>query len=51
MLSASGRYKIVFNGEIYNHKDLRKEISLEEEFLMEGHSDTETLINGLIFGE
>ena len=29
MVSVSGRYVIVFNGEIYNHLQLRKELELE----------------------
>ena len=41
MISASGRYVIVFNGEIYNHLDLRKELS---SISWRGHSDTETLL-------
>ncbi len=45
MISASGRYVITFNGEIYNHNDLRKslaEAGLSPEW--RGHSDTETLL-------
>lgn len=40
MVSASGRYVIVFNGEVYNHLDLRAEL----DFSWRGHSDTETLL-------
>jgi asparagine synthase (glutamine-hydrolysing) len=43
MVSASGRYVIVFNGEIYNHNDLRKDIPSTS---WRGHSDTETLLAG-----
>ncbi len=42
MFSVSGRYMIVFNGEIYNHLELRKELN----FNWRGHSDTETLLAG-----
>ncbi|MCS5704713.1 asparagine synthase (glutamine-hydrolyzing) [Synechococcus sp. FGCU-3] len=46
MLSASGRYVIAFNGEIYNHLAIRRE--LEQAGLLQqpwrGHSDTETLL-------
>tara|TARA_R110000824_G_scaffold288508_3_gene476793 strand:- start:128087 stop:130048 length:1962 start_codon:yes stop_codon:yes gene_type:complete len=44
MHSPSGRYVIVFNGEIYNHQDLRRK--LEERGCRDwrGHSDTETLL-------
>lgn len=47
MPSASGRWMIVFNGEIYNHLDLRRELT--EAGLApawRGHSDTETLLAG-----
>lgn len=45
MESASKRYIICFNGEIYNHKQLRSEIDQEPHgFHWRGHSDTETLL-------
>lgn len=43
MASPSGRFVIVFNGEIYNHLDLRKELTAQ---VWRGHSDTETLLSG-----
>src|SRR3954467_2860086 len=45
MHSHTGRYVVVYNGEIYNHQELRKQ--LEEEGQAPnwvGHSDTETLL-------
>ncbi|MCF2155402.1 asparagine synthase (glutamine-hydrolyzing) [Photobacterium carnosum] len=48
MLSSSGRYQIVFNGEIYNHLDLRAELEKEYGYskgYWNGHSDTETLLS------
>ncbi|HBA67628.1 MAG TPA: asparagine synthase (glutamine-hydrolyzing) [Methylococcaceae bacterium] len=44
MLSACGRYVIVFNGEIYNHLAIRKELETLADCHWRGHSDTETLI-------
>jgi len=41
MHSQSGRYVIVFNGEIYNHTDLREKLKGKS---FKGHSDTETLL-------
>jgi asparagine synthase (glutamine-hydrolysing) len=41
MHSISGRYVIAFNGEIYNHLDLRNAIKQTN---WRGHSDTETLL-------
>lgn len=45
MQSASGRFVIAFNGEIYNHLELRAELrSTAAEPVWCGHSDTETLL-------
>jgi asparagine synthase (glutamine-hydrolysing) len=41
MHSSSGRYVISFNGEIYNHLKLRKDLKSK---VFQGHSDTETLL-------
>ena len=46
MHSSGGRYVIAFNGEIYNHLDLRRELALTADFAWRGHSDTETLLAG-----
>lgn len=54
MQSASGRYVIVFNGEIYNHLELRENMrssglmcnANKIEVGWRGHSDTETLLAG-----
>lgn len=45
MSSEDGKYTLIFNGEIYNHEDLRKILSYKN---YRGHSDTETLLYGLI---
>jgi asparagine synthase (glutamine-hydrolysing) len=50
MHSADGRFVITFNGEIYNHADLRRE--LEERGAVpeggwRGHSDVETFLQGI----
>ena len=41
MQSSSNRFTIVFNGEIYNHQELRKQLDC---FDWSGQSDTETLL-------
>lgn len=43
MQSADGRYVIVFNGEIYNFRDLRRELERDGE-VFRTQSDTEVLI-------
>ncbi len=45
MLSASGRFVLVFNGEIYNSDDLRATLAREGRApAWRGHSDTEVLL-------
>lgn len=54
MRSASKRYTVAFNGEIYNHLELRTELKasfflpgcLSGDIAWCGHSDTETLLAG-----
>lgn len=52
MASSSGRYVLVFNGEIYNHGDLRTELGHKKSFFeWRGNSDTETLLASIeLFG-
>lgn len=54
MASANERYVIAFNGEIYNHLEIRKELerldchgSSSLAMTWRGHSDTETLLAGI----
>ena len=45
MQSASGRYVLCFNGEIYNHQELRLELDASGKApSWRGHSDTETML-------
>ncbi len=42
MASCDNRAHIIFNGEIYNHLELKKDLS---QVSFKGHSDTETIVN------
>ena len=45
MLSNCGRFVIAFNGEIYNHLELRTRVEAYfKSYVWRGHSDTETLL-------
>ena len=44
MVSRCGRYVLVFNGEIYNHAELRAALG---DAFWRGHSDTETLLEAV----
>ena len=48
MVSHDGQFVLVFNGEIYNHGELRTELSkITPSPAWSGHSDTETLLAGI----
>ena len=50
MQSNSGRFIITYNGEIYNHIEIRKELELSRYNLnWQGTSDTETLLEAIDF--
>jgi asparagine synthase (glutamine-hydrolyzing) len=48
MFSADGNYVIIFNGEIYNHLDIRATLT-KAGYAFKGTSDTETLLYGFIY--
>ena len=43
MVDSSGRYAILFNGEIYNHNQLRKNLS-KHNIIFKTNSDTEVIL-------
>lgn len=48
MHSPCGRFTLIYNGEIYNHQDLRLDLEKENgHFDWRGHSDSETLLAAL----
>lgn len=46
MRSADGRFAIVFNGEIYNHRDIRRDLE-SRGVAFRGASDTEAAVNAV----
>jgi asparagine synthase (glutamine-hydrolysing) len=44
MSTSDGRYTICYNGEVYNYKELRRELA-EKGFAFRGTSDTEAVLN------
>ena len=47
MTSACSRYVIVYNGEIYNFQEIKRELDQQSTINWQGHSDTEVLINAI----
>lgn len=47
MISTDGKYTIVFNGEIYNHLELREQL-IKKGYKYHSRTDTETILNGFI---
>jgi asparagine synthase (glutamine-hydrolysing) len=47
MVSNCDKYAVIFNGEIYNHLELRKKLPKDIDY--KGHSDTETILQYLIY--
>lgn len=45
--SRCGRYVLTYNGEIYNHADVRRAIETDGPVEWRGHSDTETLLEAV----
>ena len=47
MVSKEFKTSLMFNGEIYNHQQLRKEMVNDDIKFYSDHSDTEVVLNGL----
>jgi len=46
MWSGDGQLGVIFNGEIYNHRELRSDLEKKGHVFLTDHSDTEVLIYG-----
>jgi asparagine synthase (glutamine-hydrolysing) len=46
MWDADGEVGVVYNGEIYNHRELRRELECHGHRFLTDHSDTEVLVHG-----
>jgi asparagine synthase (glutamine-hydrolysing) len=46
MASVSGDIQVVFNGEIYNFANLRRQLAQKGHIFQTDHSDTEVIVNG-----
>jgi asparagine synthase (glutamine-hydrolysing) len=46
MATADGELVVVFNGEIYNHAELRSELEARGHRFRSDHADTEVLLHG-----
>ena len=46
MWDADGTIGVVFNGEIYNHRALRKDLEAQGHRFLSDHADTEVLVHG-----
>lgn len=47
MLSGDGQHVLVFNGEIYNHRQIRLRLEAQDQHSWRGTSDTEVLLTAL----
>jgi len=49
MQSSNARYVISYNGEIYNFQDIKDKLDNKFSISWKGHSDTEVLLNAILF--
>ena len=49
MISNCKNYVLCFNGEIYNYQKIKKDLRNNYKISLRGHSDTEVLLNALIY--